>query len=112
MKRLRLLLALAVCVVAVTVVFAGPAASQQPPRHPHMLVLGIKLDSEGEPVSYRRCVDLAANQRLPLSAHHAHMHTGRAGEALFTKAGHVAVPGAPLTPWRNCAELVAFFFGD
>jgi hypothetical protein len=35
----------------------------------------------------------------------------RAGEALFEKAGHVVVPGAPLTPWSNCQELVADVFG-
>jgi hypothetical protein len=91
---------------------ASPARTQEPPLHPHMLVLGLELDEAGEPVGFRRCIDLAAGQALPLTAHHAHIHTGAAGEALFTKAGHVAVPGAPLTPWSNCAELIAFFFPE
>jgi len=85
-------------------------AQQHPPRHPHMLVLGVQFDGE-EPVDYRRCVDLAANRALPLSAHHAHVHTGTAAQALAS-ARHAVVPGAPLTPWTNCQELVAFFFGE
>jgi hypothetical protein len=75
-----------------------------------MLVLGVQFEG-GEPVGFRKCVDLAAGRKLPLNAHHAHLHTGRAGEALFEKAGHVVVPGAPLTPWSNCQELVADVFG-
>lgn len=89
---------------------AAPALSQ-PPKHPHMLVLGLEVDADDNPVGYRRCVDLAAGRALPLQAHHDHIHTGAAGEALFN-AGHAVVPGAPLTPWSNCAELVAFFFGE
>jgi hypothetical protein len=93
-------------------VSAAPAVSDGgPPPHPHMLVLGIEFDEHEEPVAFRKCVDLAAGQKLPLNAHHAHLHTGQAGVALFEKAGHVVVPGAPLTPWRNCAELIDFFFG-
>jgi hypothetical protein len=91
---------------------AAPAMSQGPPPHPHMLVLGLEFDGDGEdPVGYRSCVDLAGNRKLPLHAHHDHIHTGRAGEALWG-AGHAVVPGAPLTPWANCAELIAFFFGE
>ncbi|WP_166350622.1 hypothetical protein [Phytoactinopolyspora limicola] len=86
-------------------------AQSEPPPHPHMLVLGLELDDYGNPVGFRKCVDLAAGKPVPLNAHHAHIHTGSAGEALFNKAGHAAVPGAPLTPWNNCAELIADFFG-
>lgn len=78
------------------------------PEHPHMLVLGIELDGE-TPVSYRKCVDLAAGQALPLKAHHDHLHTGRAGLAQ-SRAGNVVVPGAPLTPWADCDALIAAFF--
>ncbi|NDL55812.1 hypothetical protein [Phytoactinopolyspora mesophila] len=90
---------------------AMPAQSEVPP-HPHMLVLGLQLDADGEPVGFKRCVDLAAGKPVPLNAHHAHVHTGTAGEMLRTKAGHAVVPGAPLTPWNNCAELIADFSGS
>jgi hypothetical protein len=95
---------------------AQPALAQEPelPRHPHMLVLGLELNAEGEPVGFRKCVDLAANQPLPLNAHHQHVHQGTAGEHLFTNAGNVVVPGAPFpgVPWSNCEELIEFFFGQ
>ncbi len=81
----------------------------EPPKHPHALVLGVVLDETGEvPVSVRKCVDLAGNRAVPLHAHHAGVHTGRAGEALWN-AGNAVVPLAPLTPWANCAELLAAF---
>jgi hypothetical protein len=109
--------------VAVALVFllgllAVPALSQEFPEHPHVLVLGVELDEQGEPVGFRKCIDLAANQALPLNAQHQHVHFGTAGEALFEKAGHVVVPAAPFpdpeepVPWSNCEELIAFFFGD
>ncbi len=113
MRRLSVLV-LAVGLVMVAI----PAPGQDFERHPHMLVLGLELDETGEPVGFRKCVDLAANSRLPLNAHHEHMHFGTAGEALFTRAGNVVVPGAPFpapfddpVPWSNCEELIAFFFG-
>lgn len=108
MKRILMLLVAAGVVVGLQ---AAPAASDEPPQHPHMLVLGLKFDEAGEPVEFRRCIDVAAGQTLPLNAHHAHIHTGAAGHALRTNAGHFTVPGAPLTPWNNCAELIADFFG-
>jgi hypothetical protein len=100
--------------------FAASAMSQEDfEEHPHMLVIGLELDESGEPIGYRRCVDLAANQQLRLNAHHQNMHFGRAGEALFDHGGHAVVPGAPFpapfadpVPWSNCEELVAFFFGE
>jgi len=97
--------------------WAGPALAQFP-EHPHVLVLGLELDEQGEPVDFRKCVDLASNQALPLNAHHEHLHFGTAGEALFEHAGHVVVPVAPFpdpsapVPWTNCETLIAFFFGD
>ena len=89
----------------------APPALSELPEHPHMLVLGFELDADDNPVGFERCIDLAAGQALPLHAHHDHLHTGKAGEALFANAGHVVVPGAPLTPWSNCEEFIAFFFG-
>jgi hypothetical protein len=98
---------------------AAPASAQEPEfdPHPHMLVLGLELDAAGNPIGFRKCVDLAANQALPLNAHHQNVHFGTAGEMLFEKAGHVVVPGAPFptreepVPWSNCEELIDFFFG-
>ncbi len=99
---------------------ATPAAAQEPEfePHPHMLVIGLEFDASGEPVGFRKCVDLAANNPLTLEAHHQRVHFGNAGEMLFSKAGHVVVPGAPFpepfdeaVPWSNCEELIAFFFG-
>lgn len=98
-------------VLAAPALSDDPPSSEGPPPHPHMLVIGLELDENEEPVSYRRCVDLAAGKPVPNNAHHAHVHRGQAGEALWS-AGHAAVPGAPLTPWSNCDELVAYFFGE
>lgn len=106
MKRALLVLGL-VMIMALGV--GAAVADEHPPEHPHALVLGVVLDDSGEvPVSVRKCVDLAANRALPLNSHHAHSHTGRAGEALWG-AGNAVVPLAPLTPWANCAELLAAF---
>jgi hypothetical protein len=90
---------------------ATPASTQELPPHPHILLLGLEFEND-EPVGFRKCVDLAAGRALPLNAHHEHLHFGTAGEALFTRAGHAVVPGAPLTPWRNCAEFIEFIFGE
>ncbi len=78
------------------------------PDHPHMLVqvpeFGV-IDGQLAVVGWRKCVDLAAGRNVPLQAHHDGIHTGRAGEALFENANIWIVPGAPLTPWANCAAL-------
>ena len=114
MRRLSIL----VCVLSL-MAMATPALAQEPEfePHPHMLVLGLELDASEEPVGFRKCVDLAANEALPLNAQHQHVHFGTAGEHLFTNAGHAVVPGAPFPepeeplPWSNCEELIDFFFG-
>lgn len=86
----------------------------RPPDHPHMLVQApqiavIFIDETPfvAVVGWRRCVDLAGGRNVPLQAHHAGLHTGRAGVALFENANIWVVPGAPLTPWTNCAALQA-----
>lgn len=117
MKRLSILVLL---LVLGLVLIANPAPGEQTTleEHPHALVLGVVFDGEENPISYRRCIDLAANQALPLNAQHQHMHFGTAGEKLFTNAGNVVVPMAPFpepfgeaVPWSNCEELIDFFFG-
>lgn len=87
--------------------FAAPVHSDGPPLHGHMLVLGVKY-VEGDPVGFRKCIDLAAGKRLPNKAHHEHAHTGQAGVALG-EAGHAVVPTAPLSPIRDCAHLKELF---
>ena len=96
------------------ITLGGTAYSEGPPPHSHLLVTGIELDETGEwPVSIKKCRPLANGQAVPTNAHHAHLHTGRAGEALWA-AGNAAVPvlpGPEGTPWTNCEELIEFFFG-
>lgn len=109
-------LAVLIALAAVTVTAASAPADETVPHtepHAHMLVLGVQFDGD-EPVGYRRCIDLAANQPVPLNAHHAHLHTGQAGAAQFLKAGNVVVPAAPFAglPFSNCAELIEMTFGD
>jgi hypothetical protein len=49
---------------------------------------------------------------VPLHAHHDNLHfqlygePGRAVHALVD-AGHIVIPGAPLTDWADCAEFLA-----
>lgn len=115
MRRLTLLALLgALLSFGAMAAFANPADEHDSPfpEHPHMLVLGVELDSTGEvPVSVRKCVDLAANQALPLNAHHAHVHFGTAGVKLATNASNFVVPAAPLpgVPWTDCESLLDFF---
>ncbi len=86
----------------------GPHHEGGPPPHPHMLLIHPEIGLvDGAPslVGFRRCVDLAGNRLVPNHAHHDHIHTGAAGTALSTNAGHAVVPGAPLTPWADCSAL-------
>jgi hypothetical protein len=85
-----------------------PATSQGPPPHNHMLIQGFNEDPETGEFTIRRCVDLANARAVPLHAHHANLHVGKAGEGQ-ERAGNLVVPGTPLTPWANCQELLEFF---
>lgn len=83
--------------------------------HAHVLVLGVVVDEFDEPVSIRKCVDLAGNNALPLNAHHVHVHFGQAGEAL-AQNGNFVIPVAPFpapfedpVPWSDCDSLLEFF---
>ncbi|HVM03993.1 MAG TPA: hypothetical protein VM242_02370 [Acidimicrobiales bacterium] len=92
--------------------FVSPAGSQDVPPHSHLLLTGIELDETGEwPLSIKKCRPLANGHSVPLQAHHANLHTGRAGEALW-EAGNAVVPVFPGdTPWEDCETLMEFFFG-
>jgi len=91
----------------------GPHQEGGPPLHPHMLLIHPEVGMvDGTlTVAFRRCVDLAANRWLPNHVHHANLHDehGSANIALTTKAGHMVVPGAPLTPWADCEAFEAAF---
>jgi hypothetical protein len=93
----------ALCLVGTLAVPAMAFANEGPPPHGHMLVMEVEFGPTG--VTYKKCVDLANNQVLPFNAHHEHLHTGMAGEALRDNAGHFAVPTAPFSPFRDCAHL-------
>lgn len=90
-----------------------PGSDSSLPEHPHVLLLGAEVDfSADDPVllGARKCVDLAANRALPLNAHHAHIHFGSPGEALFEHAGHIVAPAQPFpVPWSDCESMLAFF---
>ena len=87
--------------------FAQPVlaeTAEAPPPHGHRLVLGVEFGPEGP--TWRKCVDIAAGQDLPVHVHHDHFHAGTAGDAL-REAGNFPMPTAPLRPWKNCAEFEA-----
>ena len=114
-RRLLGLLVVAMLVLAGQAAIAGEHEDHHEfPEHPHLLVLDPVVDFSGEfPVvtSVRKCVDLAANNKLPLRSQHHNVHFGTAGEQLFDKAGHGVVPAAPFpdVPWSNCEEFLAFY---
>jgi hypothetical protein len=107
---MRHLVVLMVLIAMLGATGLGPVLAHGVPDHPHMLVQRPVVEIiDGAPylVGFRKCVDLAGGRNVPLNAHHDHIHTGRAGEALFERAGHAVIPGAPLSPWANCAALQA-----
>lgn len=96
---------------------SAPAHSDEqsgPPPHAHLHLTGVVLDETGDwPVSIDKCKPLAAGRAVPNSAHHANLHTGRAGEAQW-QAGNAVLPvfpGPGGTPWSDCDSLMEFFFG-
>lgn len=122
MKRLTAVLTTMLFAVAL---LAGPAAADQHdhdvPEHPHAMLIDFELiDDGGTPldpfddvVDFHRCIDLAANQSLPLQAHHHHIHTGTAGagdpSVGLTAAGHFVMPLQPYGPFpfEDCADIEA-----
>ncbi len=88
-------------------------------EHGHMLLIAPEIVFDGFPVvtKVRKCVDLAANQALPLNAHHTHVHFGNANVALIEHAGNWVFPVAPFgqpalgfeVPWEDCASFLAFY---
>lgn len=112
MKRTLVLMILAGTLIVG--LLAGPALSsppwgeEPPPPHGHLMLTGVEYDSDGEPVDYKKCRELANGKPVPKHAHHEHRHVGGAGE----QSGNIVVPLAPLAPWENCAEFRHMIFGE
>ena len=113
MKRIAALTGVLALLMAGGLAVAMGHDDEPPVEHGHVLVLGLQFDGDGIP-SIRKCVDLANGRALRNNAHHDHLHEGRAGEALRTRAGHAVIPTAllPDAPWSNCAELKDAFGGE
>lgn len=94
---------------------ATPAlAHSDPAETPHGHVLLLHASFVDGQLSYARCVDLANGRSVP--GHHDSIHTGNAGEALRTQAGHLVIPTAPFgppiaqgQPAQGCADWDAVF---
>ncbi len=87
--------AILVATASLALASAGAVQADEPsapPVHGHILVLGVETG-----VTFRKCVDIAAGQALPLHVHHGGLHAGTAGDAL-REAGNFPVPTAPLAP--------------
>lgn len=111
-------LALVVAILALGALALPAAAEEDFDPHPHMLfqrpVFG-EIDGHPHLISVRKCVDLANNNRLPLHAHHEHLHFGSSGVSFGGESGHVVVPAAPFgeplfpaLPWSDCDSFMGF----
>ncbi len=97
-------------VMATTLAVGGATASAhgadavgQPPAHGHVMLLDAVWTGSGPGTvveSYAKCVDLAGGNVQP--SHHTTVHTGRAGHALRTNAGHLVIP---MYGGRTCADM-------
>jgi hypothetical protein len=113
----RIAVALAFLLAAAVSVLAAPASAEEHPPafppHGHLLLIGAEIGppvAPGPPyqvLGFKRCVELAAGNPVPLHAHHDRVHFGRAGRALAT-AGQFVVPLDPVFPGiHSCADLQA-----
>lgn len=106
--------------VVLGVSMLGSTALGELPEHGHVMLVGVKVEPGSfppRPSSVRNCVDLAANQALPLHVHHSHLHFGNVNEVFAAHTSNVVVPVAPFPdpfgpgemPWSDCASLLDFF---
>lgn len=126
---MRKLIALISSMFLVLALMTLPATAEEDdhdhdlPEHPHALLLNFEVvDDGGTPgdpsddvIAFDRCIDLAANRALPLTAHHESLHRGTAGfgdpTVGITRAGHIVVPlkPHPLSPFEDCAHIESIF---
>ena len=117
-SRIRMVSLLAA--VALLVAALGGTAQADLPEHGHVMLVGVEVipgSFPPVPSSVRNCVDLAANQPLPLHVQHAHMHVGTVNEVFAAHTKNVVIPVAPFpdpfgpgeVPWSDCASLLDFF---
>ena len=108
----RILTASLMVAIGLTAGITSAQADEDVPLHAHGLLLNLEFDETGMP-SFSKCIDLAANNRLPLNSHHDGVHTGTAGyanlEVGITRAGHGVIPFSPLSPFDDCAAVMAAF---
>lgn len=122
MKRLMMLIA-ALGLVAVAIPVTAQEEEPEFDRHPHMMLQEPELaevDGVLHLVGYRKCVDLANNETVPLHAHHERLHFGDSGvslnfETFESQSGNVVIPAAPFpepffpaVPWNNCEDFATF----
>ena len=110
MKRLGLLIALLVVGIVAIAFVALPTRAQEIPPHGHILILSPEvglIDGVPHLVGIKKCVDLAANQALPLKSHHEHIHFGDTGVSFGGEAGHAVAPTAPYGPWAHSPAFEA-----
>ena len=105
MKRIAALTGCVALLIAFGLAWAGGPGHRDGSEHGHVLLVGVQFEGE-KLVGYRTCVDLANGRALRNNAHHETVHTGNAGAALRTRAGHLVVP---TFDFDSCAELDAFF---
>ena len=124
MSRVAVFSTLLAVVLGGATITAAPAAAAQDDQserasHAHILVLGVEVvpgSFPPVPASVKACIDLAANETVPVRAHHAHLHLGFAGAQLLEHSGNIVIPTAPYVdpafgavPWDDCAEFLAMF---
>jgi hypothetical protein len=69
--------------------------------HPHALLVGVGFEPE---FSFRKCVDLAGGNALPMNNHHHNVHMPDRLHGTTT-AGHLVVP-------YTCAQIAAALEGE
>ena len=109
MRRVLPLLS-AMLILGATAAAVGVQAKDwgQVPPHAHVMLIGAEM--QGATIAYDRCIEFADGRVLSTTAHHASVHTGRAGGSPFVQgalwdAGKVVIPMAPITPFQGCADI-------
>ena len=117
-RRLIATASAAALAVALSASGAGAAPGDRS-DHGHLLLLDVEV-APGSfppiPTSVRACIELAAGQPVPQTAHHDQLHVDFDGGDFTARTGHVVVPtfpyaapGRPAVPWSSCEDFMTFF---